>query len=358
MDFEKYFSKDYYDAKEKFLENTLFFKKFKTKIIDDLTIDYAFYDSKKKEKLFIFVSGTHGVEGYTGSAVQLFFIDKIFEKIKNKYSVLLVHALNPYGFKNNRRYNENNVDLNRNNNLDFTEVNYFFEKNNLLKEETFFYRKKPLVNEKLSKIKYYGVIAKLIEKHGLSKTIEILARGQNKFPKGVCFAGFKKEKSIKDLEKKIKKITKGYKEVIFIDVHTGAAKKYCLDIFSANNINSKEMKSIIKKLKIKNTESTKNKGVNHIGGMENCLFNNSQGKKNIHFTLEFGTINKYSTVLSLNYLSYLLVKENQITHFGPFEKLKKIRKQMKEAYSPSTKKYKKFVIKKSEEFLKKLISDQ
>ena len=29
-------------------------------------------------------------------------------------SVLLVHLVNPYGFKFGRRYNENNVDLNRN----------------------------------------------------------------------------------------------------------------------------------------------------------------------------------------------------------------------------------------------------
>lgn len=358
MSYEKYFSKDYYVARSKFLENTKKLKRSKVKIIDDLTIDFALHETKKKETLLVLVSGTHGVEGYTGSAVQLFFLEKYFKKIKDKCSVLLVHALNPYGFKNNRRYNENNVDLNRNNNLDFREVNNFFERNHLLKEENLFDMKKALVNEKLSKLNYYSRIVKLIEKHGVSKTITVLGRGQNKYPKGVCFAGFKKEKSILSLEKKLDKITSGYKKVIFLDIHTGAAKKYNLDVFTANNLNSKEIKPFIKKLKLKNTEKTKKKGTDHIGGMENCFFNNSKGKTNIHFTLEYGTVSKYSTVLSLNYLSYLLIKENQVTQYGPFEKLKKIRKEMRKAYSPDTKKYKKFVIDKTDLFLKKLIIDQ
>lgn len=358
MIYEKYFSKDYFSARKKFLEDTKKFKKSKAKIIDDLTIDFALHETKKKETLLVLVSATHGVEGYTGSAVQLFFLEKYFEKIKDKYSVFLAHAINPYGFKNNRRYNENNVDLNRNNNLDFSEVNNFFERNHFFKEENLFDMKKSLVNEKLSKLNYYTRVVKLIEKHGIAKTITVLGRGQNKYPKGVCFAGFKKEKSILALEKELKKITTDYKKVIFIDIHTGAAKKYNLDIFTANKLNSKEIKPFAEKLKIKNTENTKKKGTDHIGGMENCFFNNSKGKENIHFTLEYGTVNKYSTVLSLNYLSYLLIKENQVTQYGPFEKLKKIRKEMRKAYSPDTKKYKKFVIKKTDLFFKELISVQ
>jgi len=66
-----------------------------------------------KKKLMIHVSGTHGVEGYAGSAVQ--------SKLLHNYTfspdgpqVLLVNLLNPWGLKYGRRYNEHNVDLNRN----------------------------------------------------------------------------------------------------------------------------------------------------------------------------------------------------------------------------------------------------
>jgi len=287
--------------------------------------------------------------------VQLFFMEKYFEKIKNKYSVFLVHALNPYGFKNNRRYNENNVDLNRNNLENFFDANYHLETKNLYLEQ-FFDAKKPLVNEKLDKIKNNLKVIGLALKYGIKETVKILGYGQNRYPKGICFAGLKKEKSIMFLEKKIKEVTKGYKEVIFLDIHTGASRKYFLDVFMAKNKEGKRKKEIRKLIKISKKEDIK--GITHIGGTENCLFNNSLAKENIHLTLEFGTVNSFSTVLSINYLSNLLYVENQVTQYGPLNKIPAIRKEMRKAYSPDSEKYKKKVIKKTNLFFKKLILDQ
>ena len=76
-------------------------------------------------------SGTHGVEGYLGSAVQIRFLHELFLQneadLKNKQQeksikgkdfktrkLLLIHAINPFGMRHHRRANENNVDLNRN----------------------------------------------------------------------------------------------------------------------------------------------------------------------------------------------------------------------------------------------------
>ncbi|KAL7540301.1 hypothetical protein ACHAXR_010016 [Thalassiosira sp. AJA248-18] len=71
-------------------------------------------------------SGTHGVEGYIGSAVQIRFLHELFlaneEQLGSKTAssgdrvrrVLLIHAINPFGMRHHRRANENNVDLNRN----------------------------------------------------------------------------------------------------------------------------------------------------------------------------------------------------------------------------------------------------
>lgn len=348
----KYFSENYFQAREKFRKNTSKLKISNHHIIDDLTIDVAESHPRKKEKLLIIISGTHGVEGYVGSAFQLFFIDKYLSKIKNKYGILLIHALNPYGFKNNRRYNENNVDLNRNNNKDFSKINSFFNKNKLFKEENIFNIKRAFLSDNFERIRYNLLLYKLILKHGISKTIQLIGHGQNKYPKGLCYSGKNKEKSILFLDKKIKEITKDYKETILIDVHTGAAKKYNLDIFTANKINEVKIKGSFK------STNTKKKGTDHIGGIENSLFENSKSKKNIHFTLEYGTINKYSTVISLNYLSYLLFKENQITNFGPFEKIPKIRQKMKKAYFPEEKKFKENMLKKTKEFLDKITNYQ
>ena len=61
------------------------------------------------------MSGTHGVEGYCGSGIQIGFLKEgLFAELPDDMSVVLLHAMNPYGFSNDRRVNEDNVDLNRN----------------------------------------------------------------------------------------------------------------------------------------------------------------------------------------------------------------------------------------------------
>jgi hypothetical protein len=63
------------------------------------------------------LSGVHGVEGHAGSAVQCKWLDGVARgdvRVPDGVSAVLVHVLNPYGMKHGRRYNENNVDLNRN----------------------------------------------------------------------------------------------------------------------------------------------------------------------------------------------------------------------------------------------------
>ncbi len=60
------------------------------------------------------MSGTHGVEGFTGSALQHEWLERRAADRPSDLRVVLVHALNPYGFAWVRRVNEDNVDLNRN----------------------------------------------------------------------------------------------------------------------------------------------------------------------------------------------------------------------------------------------------
>lgn len=82
----------------------------------------------KPSNVLLHISGTHGVEGYSGSAIQINFLyhfDEIMKNIPNQNSltIILVHTLNPFGMKYGRRFNENNVDLNRNYIFDQEELN-------------------------------------------------------------------------------------------------------------------------------------------------------------------------------------------------------------------------------------------
>src|SRR5204863_362807 len=62
-------------------------------------------------------SATHGVEGFCGSGCQAALLrDDAFVAAveRSGVEVMMLHALNPYGFSHLRRANEDNADLNRN----------------------------------------------------------------------------------------------------------------------------------------------------------------------------------------------------------------------------------------------------
>ncbi|MES1264355.1 MAG: DUF2817 domain-containing protein, partial [Variovorax sp.] len=84
---------------------------------EDLAMDAVLLGPADAASLLIVTSGTHGVEGFCGSGCQraLLADDDWLRRVDaGKVAVLLVHALNPWGFSYLRRANEDNIDLNRN----------------------------------------------------------------------------------------------------------------------------------------------------------------------------------------------------------------------------------------------------
>lgn len=84
-----------------------------TKDGGDLAIDIAVIGDINADKHLVCIAGTHGIEGFVGSAIQL----GIFKRMRHPtegYGLIFVHCLNPWGMSNFRRTNEQNVDLNRN----------------------------------------------------------------------------------------------------------------------------------------------------------------------------------------------------------------------------------------------------
>jgi Protein of unknown function (DUF2817) len=78
-----------------------------------LHVDVARLGPAAARKALLVVSGTHGVEGFCGSAAQCAFLaDR--PAAPPDAAILLVHAINPWGFAHRSRTTENNVDLNRN----------------------------------------------------------------------------------------------------------------------------------------------------------------------------------------------------------------------------------------------------
>jgi predicted deacylase len=75
--------------------------------------DVASLGAADARRVMVVVSGTHGVEGLCGAGVQEALLPEAGQLVTGVRTVF-VHALNPHGFLDLRRTNEDNVDLNRN----------------------------------------------------------------------------------------------------------------------------------------------------------------------------------------------------------------------------------------------------
>lgn len=82
-----------------------------------LLTDTLWLGSHEAEKVLVLLAGTHGIEGFAGSAIELDHIRLIVAGrliLPPGTALLIVHALTPWGYAWLRRCDEDGVDLNRN----------------------------------------------------------------------------------------------------------------------------------------------------------------------------------------------------------------------------------------------------
>lgn len=121
---ETFFSIDYFAAREAFLSSA---KAASAHVISvrhpsakgpsgrDIFMDCAVLGDKDARSALVVISGTHGPEGYCGSGVQIGLLrDGQAVEWAKSMRVILIHAHNAYGFAWDTRFNEDNIDLNRN----------------------------------------------------------------------------------------------------------------------------------------------------------------------------------------------------------------------------------------------------
>ena len=78
-----------------------------------LYLDVSVLGPGDATRVFVVGSGTHGIEGYCGSAAQRAWL-RGRPRLPKNTAVVFFHAHNPWGFAHKTRTTEENVDLNRN----------------------------------------------------------------------------------------------------------------------------------------------------------------------------------------------------------------------------------------------------
>ena len=181
---------------------------------DKLTTDVALFGPVDATKLLILVSGTHGVEGFAGSGAQITMMESLrFAALPARTAVLVVHAINPYGFAWLRRVNEDNVDLNRNF-IDFAKTpaaNKYFDE-----------LAPHLVPADWSELApSEAAIRAFIETHGFRKYQEVVTGGQYTHPDGLFYGGSDAVWSSRTFRDIVIRYGRGKERLALIDFHTG-----------------------------------------------------------------------------------------------------------------------------------------
>ena len=82
---------------------------------EELATDVVRFGPEGASRVLVTLSATHGVEGFCGSGAQVgTLLTGQWRELPADTALVVVHAINPYGFAWLRRVNEDNVDLNRN----------------------------------------------------------------------------------------------------------------------------------------------------------------------------------------------------------------------------------------------------
>lgn len=365
-----YFKETYVDCRKSFFDEAFKLRglsegveishiAIETRIDSDLTIDYCYIPAQNSfERLFILTSAVHGIEGYTGSAVQQMFLKELVKEINRAdMGLLIIHGVNPFGFKNYRRVSENNVDLNRNCS---TEAGLYLTENKGYDELNSFLNPRQKVS--LTSFGNFFFQVNAVEKilrYSMGTLRQAVLQGQYQHEKGVYFGGQTLEPSVKAVTPLIQRIAENYKMVFSLDLHTGYGQNGTLHLFPS------PLKDIKKKAQIETIFS----GL-HIDWGDTDDFYTVTGdftaylgqilpeKYYLTMTFEFGTLDTKATMGSIKALHNVMM-ENQGIHYG-YKTRKdetKTKSRFLEGYYPTSDAWRSKVIEDSRQVLSQALNE-
>ncbi|MBI1347295.1 DUF2817 domain-containing protein [bacterium] len=181
-----------------------------------LTIDTAIWEPDTAQRTVIISSALHGVEGFLGSALQCAALEQWTAAAPPPdVRIVLVHALNPYGYAHLRRWNEDGVDLNRN----FLREDEAYQGspqaypqfNGLLNPTSPPSRWEPFRLRSLWAIWRFG----------LPQLKQAIATGQYDFPEGLFFGGHGPGETTRYIREQLANWAGTTRDVLHLDIHTG-----------------------------------------------------------------------------------------------------------------------------------------
>lgn len=191
-----------------------------------LFLDTTTIGPREAERALLMISGTHGVEGYFGSGVETGLLrEGIADRVPAGAKLVMLHALNPYGFSWNRRVNEDNIDVNRNFvdfasppvNRDYGELAEAIAPKDISPEA---------MKAANARLRAYS------EAHGAFALQCALSSGQFQFADGIYYGGSKPSWSSLMLKDVLREELAGARQLVVVDFHTGLGESGAAEIIT------------------------------------------------------------------------------------------------------------------------------
>ncbi|RNA70064.1 M14 family metallopeptidase [Alteribacter keqinensis] len=200
---------------------------------EELTIDGFTAEAAAPERTLMITTGVHGIEGYVGTAMLDVFFSEVYPDLdKETTNVVLIHAVNPWGMAEFRRFNENNVDLNRNfigdwEGLDRELNEAYLEVNGLLQKD------RPLRQAAVEDTGFMFDVLRHAGIRGSDTVKDALVTGQFTHPDGVYYGGDGDEESTVYMKKRMEDVlTSSVTQLVYLDIHTGYGPRDQMSIFN------------------------------------------------------------------------------------------------------------------------------
>jgi len=199
-----------------------------------LSIDVASITHATDKHLIVLISGVHGVEGFAGASVQIETLKMILQDgLPERTGIVLIHAVNPWGFAHLRRVNNNNVDINRNfmchddvwpsSHPDYASLNSVI--NPAQPPDT------------RGELRYWvGALSQIARHRGIARLFKPIAEGQYNFPKGVFYGGTQIEESSNRLQSILLRISANCPRISILDVHSGLGPSGTATLIGNSNL--------------------------------------------------------------------------------------------------------------------------
>lgn len=309
---------------------------------EDLAFDVGLSPGVDDGRVLVVSSGLHGVEGFFGSAVQVAVLERWAVTTPPACRCVFLHGLNPFGFAWIRRFDENNVDPNRN--FLLPGERFAGAPDGYDQLDRFLNPRRPPSSWEPFTLKALAKIAR----HGMPTLRQTVAGGQYAHPLGLFFGGTGPSRTQELLSQHLPRWLQGSRSVVHLDFHTGLGPYGTYKLLLDYEPNAHQFACLVKWFGRESFEAIDSNGIAYDarGGFGRWCVGRRLATDYLFACAEFGTYGPIRVLAGLR-------AENQAHHWGDPSAPSTIRakKRLQELFCPASNAWRSRVIERGQDLV-------